>query len=110
MAVVLCVWYVLLGLQTALPLLMEGKQLSVEKAQSLGLIHDLAENETELTQQSPRLDSSTSTITTTYLMSKAIKSRGERHPKRLLSRKCCPLLLPCYATKPKAVTLRLKQS
>ncbi|UIP24705.1 3-hydroxyacyl-CoA dehydrogenase NAD-binding domain-containing protein [Acinetobacter towneri] len=38
----------LLGLQTALPLLMEGKQLSVEKAQSLGLIHDLAENETEL--------------------------------------------------------------
>lgn len=31
-------------------LLMEGKQLSVEKAQSLGLIHDLAENETEFTQ------------------------------------------------------------
>lgn len=38
----------LLGLQTALPLLMEGKQLSVEKAQGLGLIHDLAENEAEL--------------------------------------------------------------
>ncbi|WP_168418873.1 3-hydroxyacyl-CoA dehydrogenase NAD-binding domain-containing protein [Acinetobacter towneri] len=38
----------LLGLQTALPLLMEGKQLSVEKAQSLGLVHELANNETEL--------------------------------------------------------------
>ena len=38
----------LLGLQTALPLLMEGKQLNVEKAQRLGLIHDLAENEAEL--------------------------------------------------------------
>lgn len=38
----------LLGLQSALPLLMEGKQLSVDQALSLGLIHDSANTETEL--------------------------------------------------------------
>ncbi|MDY6451560.1 3-hydroxyacyl-CoA dehydrogenase NAD-binding domain-containing protein [Acinetobacter faecalis] len=38
----------LLGIQTALPYLMEGKQFGIEKAVSLGLIHDTAENETEL--------------------------------------------------------------
>ena len=38
----------LLGLQNAFPLLMEGKQFSVEKAKSLGLIHDTAETEQEL--------------------------------------------------------------
>ncbi|WP_180040194.1 3-hydroxyacyl-CoA dehydrogenase NAD-binding domain-containing protein [Acinetobacter sp. YH12100] len=38
----------LLGLQNAFPLLMEGKQLGVEKAQSLGLIHDVADNTDEL--------------------------------------------------------------
>ena len=38
----------LLGLQSALPLLMEGKQLSVDQALSLGLIDDSANTETEL--------------------------------------------------------------
>lgn len=34
----------LLGLQTALPLLLEGKQFGIAQAQSLGLIHDTAES------------------------------------------------------------------
>ena len=38
----------LLGIQTALPYLMEGKQFGIEKAVLLGLIHDTAENEKEL--------------------------------------------------------------
>ena len=38
----------LLGLQNAFPLLMEGKQFGVEKAKSLGLIHDIVETEQEL--------------------------------------------------------------
>ena len=38
----------LLGLQNAFPLLMEGKQLGVEKAKSLGLIHDTTDSEQEL--------------------------------------------------------------
>jgi len=38
----------LLGLQNAFPFLMEGKQFSVDKAKSLGLVHDTAENEHEL--------------------------------------------------------------
>ncbi|MCL6237170.1 3-hydroxyacyl-CoA dehydrogenase NAD-binding domain-containing protein [Acinetobacter sp. ANC 5033] len=38
----------LLGLQNAFPLLMEGKQIGVEKAKSLGLIQDTADNLEEL--------------------------------------------------------------
>jgi 3-hydroxyacyl-CoA dehydrogenase/enoyl-CoA hydratase/3-hydroxybutyryl-CoA epimerase len=38
----------LLGLQNAFPLLMEGKQFAVDKAKSLGLIHDIAKSEQEL--------------------------------------------------------------
>ena len=38
----------LLGLQNAFPFLMEGKQFGVDKAKSLGLIHDTAENKQEL--------------------------------------------------------------
>jgi 3-hydroxyacyl-CoA dehydrogenase/enoyl-CoA hydratase/3-hydroxybutyryl-CoA epimerase len=38
----------LLGLQNAFPFLMEGKQFGVDKAKSLGLIHDTAETEQEL--------------------------------------------------------------
>lgn len=38
----------LLGLQNAFPFLMEGKQFGVDKAESLGLVHDTAENEQEL--------------------------------------------------------------
>ncbi|MGE8537993.1 MAG: 3-hydroxyacyl-CoA dehydrogenase NAD-binding domain-containing protein [Acinetobacter sp.] len=38
----------LLGLQNAFPLLMEGKQFGVDKAKSLGLIHDVAESANEL--------------------------------------------------------------
>ena len=38
----------LLGLQNAFPLLMEGKQIGVEKAKSLGLIQDTAESLEEL--------------------------------------------------------------
>ncbi|CAI3109089.1 Fatty acid oxidation complex subunit alpha [Acinetobacter calcoaceticus] len=38
----------LLGLQNAFPFLMEGKQFGVDKAKTLGLIHDTAENEQEL--------------------------------------------------------------
>ncbi|WP_445345910.1 3-hydroxyacyl-CoA dehydrogenase NAD-binding domain-containing protein [Acinetobacter bohemicus] len=38
----------LLGLQNAFPFLIEGKQFGVDKAKSLGLIHDTAENEQEL--------------------------------------------------------------
>ncbi|OTG97519.1 3-hydroxyacyl-CoA dehydrogenase [Acinetobacter sp. ANC 4654] len=38
----------LLGLQNAFPFLMEGKQFGVDKAKSLGLIHDTAETEEAL--------------------------------------------------------------
>ena len=38
----------LLGLQNAFPFLMEGKQFGVDKAKSLGLIHDTADTEQEL--------------------------------------------------------------
>ncbi len=38
----------LLGLQNAFPFLMEGKQFGVDKAKSLGLIHDTAESNEEL--------------------------------------------------------------
>ena len=38
----------LLGLQNAFPFLMEGKQFGIDKAKSLGLIHDTAETEQEL--------------------------------------------------------------
>lgn len=38
----------LLGLQNALPFLMEGKPFGVEKAKALGLVQDTAENEQEL--------------------------------------------------------------
>ncbi|MGE8564687.1 MAG: 3-hydroxyacyl-CoA dehydrogenase NAD-binding domain-containing protein, partial [Acinetobacter bohemicus] len=38
----------LLGLQNAFPFLMEGKQFGVDKAKSLGLIHNTAETEEEL--------------------------------------------------------------
>ena len=38
----------LLGLQNALPFLMEGKPFGVEKAKALGLVQDTAENELEL--------------------------------------------------------------
>lgn len=38
----------LLGLQNAFPFLMEGKQFGVEKAKSLGLVHETAANEQEL--------------------------------------------------------------
>lgn len=38
----------LLGLQTAFPLLMEGKQFGVDNAKSLGLIHDVADSADEL--------------------------------------------------------------
>lgn len=38
----------LLGLQTALPFLLEGKQFGVTQAQSLGLIHDIADSEEDL--------------------------------------------------------------
>ena len=41
----------LLGLQNAFPLLMEGKQLSVDKAKSLGLVHDTADNLDELLEK-----------------------------------------------------------
>ncbi|GAA5188115.1 3-hydroxyacyl-CoA dehydrogenase NAD-binding domain-containing protein [Acinetobacter kookii] len=41
----------LLGLQNAFPLLMEGKQFGVEKARSLGLIHDTAGSEQELLEK-----------------------------------------------------------
>ncbi|MFW2045757.1 3-hydroxyacyl-CoA dehydrogenase NAD-binding domain-containing protein [Acinetobacter variabilis] len=42
----------LLGLQNALALLMEGKQFGVEKAKSLGLVHDTAESLDELLEKS----------------------------------------------------------
>ncbi|WP_407303483.1 3-hydroxyacyl-CoA dehydrogenase NAD-binding domain-containing protein [Acinetobacter sp.] len=38
----------LLGLQNAFPLLMEGKQFGIDKAKSLGLIHDIVETEQKL--------------------------------------------------------------
>ncbi|KGH49538.1 MULTISPECIES: 3-hydroxyacyl-CoA dehydrogenase NAD-binding domain-containing protein [Acinetobacter] len=38
----------LLGLQNAFPLLMEGKQFGVDKAKSLGLIHEVADSTDEL--------------------------------------------------------------
>ncbi|MCO8094921.1 3-hydroxyacyl-CoA dehydrogenase NAD-binding domain-containing protein [Acinetobacter lwoffii] len=41
----------LLGLQNALPLLMEGKQFGVDKAVSLGLIHDVADSTDELLEK-----------------------------------------------------------
>ena len=42
----------LLGLQNALPLLTEGKQFGVEKAKSLGLVHDTADSLDELLDKS----------------------------------------------------------
>ena len=41
----------LLGLQNSLPLLMEGKQFGVDKAVSLGLIHDVADSTDELLEK-----------------------------------------------------------
>ncbi|ANF82423.1 3-hydroxyacyl-CoA dehydrogenase [Acinetobacter sp. NCu2D-2] len=41
----------LLGLQNALPYLIEGKQFGVDKAKSLGLIHDTAETSEELLEK-----------------------------------------------------------
>ena len=41
----------LLGLQNALPFLMEGKPFGVEKAKALGLVQDTAENEQELLEK-----------------------------------------------------------
>lgn len=41
----------LLGLQTAFPFLIEGKQFGVEKALSLGLIHDMADSADEMLQK-----------------------------------------------------------
>lgn len=41
----------LLGLQTAFPFLIEGKQFGVEKALSLGLIHDTANSADEMLQK-----------------------------------------------------------
>ena len=41
----------LLGLQNAFPFLMEGKQFGVDKAKSLGLIHDTAESNEELLEK-----------------------------------------------------------
>ncbi|MDM1273025.1 3-hydroxyacyl-CoA dehydrogenase NAD-binding domain-containing protein [Acinetobacter indicus] len=41
----------LLGLQTAFPFLIEGKQFRVEKALSLGLIHDTADSADEMLQK-----------------------------------------------------------
>ncbi|WP_151807209.1 3-hydroxyacyl-CoA dehydrogenase NAD-binding domain-containing protein [Acinetobacter bereziniae] len=38
----------LLGLQNAFPFLMEGKQFGVDKAKSLGLVNELAENEQDM--------------------------------------------------------------
>lgn len=38
----------LLGLQTAMPYLLEGKQFGVDKAQQLGLIHEIAADQDEL--------------------------------------------------------------
>ena len=42
----------LLGLQNAFPFLMEGKQFGVDKAKSLGLIHDTADSVDELMEKS----------------------------------------------------------
>jgi 3-hydroxyacyl-CoA dehydrogenase/enoyl-CoA hydratase/3-hydroxybutyryl-CoA epimerase len=42
----------LLGLQNAFPFLMEGKQFGVDKAKSLGLIHDTADSIEELMEKS----------------------------------------------------------
>ncbi|AXQ23372.1 3-hydroxyacyl-CoA dehydrogenase [Acinetobacter wuhouensis] len=42
----------LLGLQNAFPFLMEGKQFGVDKAKSLGLIHDTADSIDELMEKS----------------------------------------------------------
>lgn len=41
----------LLGLQSAFPMLMEGKQFGVDKAKSLGLIHDVADTNEELIEK-----------------------------------------------------------
>ncbi|EPF80132.1 3-hydroxyacyl-CoA dehydrogenase NAD-binding domain-containing protein [Acinetobacter rudis] len=41
----------LLGLQTALPYLLEGKQFKLEEAQNLRLIHDTAQSEPELIEK-----------------------------------------------------------
>lgn len=44
----------LLGLQTAMPYLLEGKQFDVNTAQRLGLIHEVAENADELLSKAIR--------------------------------------------------------
>lgn len=45
---------------------MEGKQFGVDKAKSLGLIHDTAENEQELLDKAIKLDQSQSKISTAF--------------------------------------------
>lgn len=44
----------LLGLQSAFPFLMEGKQFGVEKAKSLGLVHEVVEHEDDLLASAQR--------------------------------------------------------
>ncbi len=45
----------LLGLEAAFPLLLEGKQLAVAKAHSMGLIHELADTQEELLEKAVSL-------------------------------------------------------
>jgi 3-hydroxyacyl-CoA dehydrogenase/enoyl-CoA hydratase/3-hydroxybutyryl-CoA epimerase len=98
----------LLGLQNAFPFLMEGKQFGVDKAKSLGLVHDTAENEQEL------LEKAIAWVKANPKSQQPFDVKGYKIPvvilKRLRLHKCLQLLLPCYVTKPKVATLLLKRS
>lgn len=98
----------LLGLQTAFPFLMEGKQFGVEQAVQLGLIHDTASSNEEL------LDKAKAWVKSNPKSQQPFDVKGYKIPvairKHLPLHKSLPLPLRCSVVKPKAVILRLKRS
>lgn len=96
----------LLGLQNALPLLMEGKQFGVEKAKSLGLVHDTADSLDEL------LDKSIAWIKQHPQSQQPFDVKVTKFREALLLRlplhRCWPLLLRCCVIKPRAAIQLLK--
>ena len=97
----------LLGLQTALPLLMEGKQLGVEKAKALGLIHDTADSPDELLEKAIVWIKAHPKSVQPF-DEKATRFQAAHHPLQQWH-KCWQLLLRCYVIKPKLVIQHLKR-
>jgi enoyl-CoA hydratase/carnithine racemase len=91
---------------------MEGKQFGVDKAKSLGLVHDTAENEQELLEKAIAWVKANPPSTKAAQQPFDVKGYKIRVAVQALLRlhKCLRLLLQCYVTKPKVATLLLKQS